>query len=699
MHALDPQRIRSRNAAAPATRRPNRTGFTLVEMLVAVTLVLLMMALLGEVFSIATDTVSTHRGLAENDQRARILQTVLDRDVKTRTFRDLVPFAGAGFVYVQVDNSLDQQGYAGFDSAEFDAWAPGDSTDDGTFNPDSTTPQPTLGLETILERRRGHFSYSENDPANPLDDVLSFTVDAEAAFDPGGSADDRLFGKATQLPMPAPGLTAAQRRQQPDFDDGLPVGDNTGVARYAQVSYFVRAGRLIRSVRLLRTPYFGSGSGWFDTDGDGISDPWPPAPAANGSYGRHFDFAAFRDPRPSGVSTGPVFLEDAALDNGSRENYAPATPPAPARFVDVGGGRSVLFPDPPETASLGLPYLRPGHGFSRYGRPREFTGRRADWKDEQNTAFLGGFLKSETAAPAFHHPGRAGFGGFGYPAPYDTYDDTLSPYTVANLAAPAGPTGSIPGLNGTAAAPADRRGEDVLLSHVHAFDIKVWDAAYSEGIQTLSRVVGGGGGGVSSFVDLGHGLTDPGGVAIGDFNAVALVPRHFNRADGVFDNTGVAAVFGGTAPRVEPDDQNPYGNRFDTWHPDMVRIFGTGAGAAFLPYPPPYRPLNVKVVGGLLRYGADGLPGRARVDDNVDGFSDFVDEGGITRTRINRRETLLVAPGPRTGGGALPDPNEIGALGSDDESPLRAMLITVRFYDPASDQLREVSFRHNLIDP
>ena len=159
----------------------------------------------------------------------------------------------------------------------------------------------------------------------------------------------------------------------------------------------------------------------------------------------------------------------------------------------------------------------------------------------------------------------------------------------------------------------------------------------------------------------------------------------------------------------------------------MARITVDGSGTrTVLPYPPPYRPLATRVVsfdpgGGIgttdfVRYGADGLPGAGGSNDDVDttGFGDVVDPaGGVLRAERIRRRLQAIDPSGALASRvmidedspdlavpiALPDPNEIGALGSDDESPLRAILITVRFYDPASDQLREVSFRHNLIDP
>ena len=89
-------------------------------------------------------------------------------------------------------------------------------------------------------------------------------------------------------------------------------------------------------------------------------------------------------------------------------------------------------------------------------------------------------------------------------------------------------------------------------------------------------------------------------------------------------------------------------------------------------------------------YGDDGLPGLARTDDDGGGTPD-----AGRPDDVQTRNDFAYALVPST---ARPDPNEIGALGSDDAAPLRAVSITVRFYDPASDQMREVAFRHSLID-
>ena len=63
-----------KSSPVSAVVRPRRVaGFTLVEMLVSVACVLLMMSMFAQIFQMATGSLSQQRGLAENDQKARMI--------------------------------------------------------------------------------------------------------------------------------------------------------------------------------------------------------------------------------------------------------------------------------------------------------------------------------------------------------------------------------------------------------------------------------------------------------------------------------------------------------------------------------------------------------------------------------------------------------------------------------------------------
>src|SRR5262245_21137 len=91
------------------SRADKRRAYTLVEMLVAVGLSLVLMTLFATIFQMATQAMTVQKGLAANDQKVRLVETLLRNDLNGdmydkidptkprtyRTFRNLIPF-GAG---------------------------------------------------------------------------------------------------------------------------------------------------------------------------------------------------------------------------------------------------------------------------------------------------------------------------------------------------------------------------------------------------------------------------------------------------------------------------------------------------------------------------------------------------------------------------------------------------------------------------
>jgi prepilin-type N-terminal cleavage/methylation domain-containing protein len=183
-----------------------RRGFTLVEMLVSVALVLLMMSLFAQVFQIAAGTVSTQRGIMENDQRARSIQTVVTTDLNNRTFQYVWPWALRPSGHVSKVNFEESQ-------------------------------------------MNGYFYISENDPYDDTDDVLQFTAKINRTVS-SLSETDRYIGRATQV---------GTSFNQPDMDDGL-MGNRSSQSSTAEICYFMRRGHsgrpgaLYRRVLLVREP-------------------------------------------------------------------------------------------------------------------------------------------------------------------------------------------------------------------------------------------------------------------------------------------------------------------------------------------------------------------------------------------------------------------------------------------------------------
>ena len=122
----------SRHNKSRIAKHP-RHGFTLVEMLVAVALVLLMMTMFTSIFQMATNSVSKQRVIAETDQRARSLTTILRADFAKRSMRTCFPYLP---------------------------------------NESSSTSMVPFG------NRTGYVYISCNDPASGQDDLIQFSVDA-----------------------------------------------------------------------------------------------------------------------------------------------------------------------------------------------------------------------------------------------------------------------------------------------------------------------------------------------------------------------------------------------------------------------------------------------------------------------------------------------------------------------------------------
>jgi hypothetical protein len=216
--------------------------------------------------------------------------------------------------------------------------------------------------------------------------------------------------------------------------------------------------------------------------------------------------------------------------------------------------------------------------------------------------------------------------------------------------------------------PGPRAGEDILMSNVLAFDIKVWDPAAGPGPDGHPGIAGyvnptttvkeddDGDGFPDNPAEYGWPGSDDGdwkdighpGVTFGQ--AAPTVPGFY--AARMCLNTYYCNLSGnpGATPPVRPT------NRYDTWGP-AVDIDGVPGADR-----PPYRPFAV---------GVDHFPGSQGDDDN-NGIVDFLPNG-------------------------YPDPGELGWPGSDDVAmPLTAIKITIRFYDVTSNQVRDVSTVYRL---
>lgn len=484
-----------------------RSGFTLVEMLVAVALVLLMMSMFTEVFSLATATMSRQKGLAENDQRARMVATLLGSDFRKRSFRDVVPFM-SGMTALSQDS---------------------------------------------LDLKRGYLEYSENTPSDDTDDVLRLTIDTtRTAQDIGRNVsydqspeldiardDFLLYGKTTEI-----GAGVGADPNQPEGDDGLfTTANGTGQSTSAEVVWFLRGGNLYRRSLLIRKPYrtdVPSTPLLAKYDATKDSNPVSATPIITGGYSsfwNNFDYSAFYN-----GSAGRVqFHVNESLFN---------RPPLALDYTMAVGALGSV------PVSLGIPPFRFGHSPNTTAfAPREY---------DQSGAFIGSFTHEETSHSNFKYPGQPVTSG------------TDDPYTMSITLNPA--------TNGiTQFSNGPRIGEDMLLSNVVSFDIKIWDPGVGSGpdgqpgFKNVDDDADGTQDNASEYGGFYIGPTnDPKRGAITDDGA--WVDLGHSNSNGLYYRASGNGNGSNTA----------YGNRFDTWHP----IGGLGY--------PPYLPARFVLQGSAL---------------------------------------------------------------------------------------------------
>ncbi len=607
-----------------AFRRRHPQGFTLVEMLVAVALVLLMMTLFAQVFQMAGGTITTQRGIAENDQRSRTVQNIIKGDLDKRTSRMAMPWS------VGEDGSL----------ADTDA---------------------------IL--REGYFYISENDPLNDADDEIQFTFNVNTRVkNPDTTAQ---YGKATAQSTwtgtDSSGNTFLGFANQPEADDGWTTPNGTAEAPAAEVAYFVRGGKLYRRVLLIRKPLPLSGSdgqptftysgSTYDAFDNTVTMPMGATifPYATGlSFWNDYDYSAF--PQAGAGGAGPV-----------------------ARFhsVDDLSNASTLTQFP-----LGIPQFRFGHALTgtvtTTGRPREF---------DVNGVYFGRFLHEETSDANFHYPN--GNSTVGNPMTVG-----LALNTTTNV---------FPDFIGGL-----RRGEDLLLSNVHSFDVKVWDS--------------GALGGAGAFVDIGRSISpaDPhapnavdfatanrSNVNYGPINPSSPFPAPYT-VNRVFDSwyPFASGVLMSTDPALKIDlDSN---NQNDP-PPFRHVIYGAGATSGSYGVAVGQSPNLVVKQQPTWLAGTNYVPGdlvfpsQLPANQRNNGLRFYYRCVSVVGTPSTSRTEPTTSQWPAVAGARFQDPDTDPANhyvweAVDNWKPLRAIQITIRFHDVTSDQIRQQTIVHSLVD-
>ena len=584
-------------------------GFTLVEMLVAVALVMLLMLMFAQVFQIAGDSIGRMRGMAENDQRARSLQNIIKADLDKRTFRFVFPFA-----------------------ADEDTGAPDEKMSD----------------------RQGFVYISENNPNDDVDDVLHFTIGSNITIRNADTTS--FFGQALNLANPANAKYPSPNMDfinQPDMDDLQYEPNNTGSSTMAEVVYFVRNGNLYRRQLLLRDQVLGNDpqptDGFkrhiFDSGAATASPLYPSGVPNSTTFWGDYDYSAAYSTNNAGLPTGARFNGVSSLDNSTGSSIAAiAYPPNRYGFSPFINGSSA-------------PY--------QAGIPKEFISNSGSNRDNINQ-FIGRFTLEEVSHPNFQYPQ-------GYSIdPAGSVTNLIPTDNTANLTLNTGTDYHINGpidfgANSTTPPPSNRRGEDLLLSNVHAFNVQLWDET------------------IQGFVDIGDDYTrdytlkpDP----------LPTPPKAKTRINDWY------------GPRFTSESLPTVANAiYDTWHP-AIELDGTAGYDN-----PPFLPLRVQ----------PGDPSPTRSPEIWNSFPTpsysvgnivFPTSANLMRGRLLHYRCVQVTTGtpgttepvwPKAAGLTVND-GGVTWLSVDNRKPLRAIRIQVRFLDINSQQLRQLTIVQSLVD-
>lgn len=636
-----------------------------MEMLVAVALVLLMLTILSTIFGLATDTISAQRGIANNDQKARSLVTLIRRDFAKRTQRYPFPY---------------------FPTAA------------STFAPDAGS----------FSDREGYLYISTNNPSSFQDDLIQFTVNASIRSEDEDTT--RYRGRATLL------ADLASNPNQPEADDALLAGNDVAESDAAEITYFMRNGSLYRRVILLRDPVEVLAQNLTDSQPRAGLLPSGPelfvADAVNGGgsfngindFWQAFDFAAVPTAYPfANHPSGVTFIGISELSND------PGTPPI---------------------LQLGIPANR--FGFNNVtGFSREHTD------DSAARRFIGRYLQAETSHPDFNWPidqsiddindatdavGSLAVIHNGNPMDVNNYPVVL-PAARDDLQSAADVVDQFK-YRGRGH---ERRMEDLVLANVQEFKIEIWDGRVSRYVVPAHS---------GSFdEDLNrNGTLDP-GEDIDFSTALNTIPGDYHVARQLNTNVGpglTTAVFDTWHPDVDVDSDNSGTvdpDELDQMPPFMAYEYYPPRQNDTPPGPTPatapaqvsdftgtavsYWLENTTYAAGDIVFARNAtnalyagwdanltpinpaLPFEWQVDSAAAAFAGapLPDQGFQIAylCTIGGTSSNVTPPTWPTTPGATVNDNGVEWTAFDNRRPLESVRLTVRFLDPPSGQIRQLS--------
>ncbi len=709
----------NRFATSPRRHLRNQTaGFTLVEVLVTLALTMIMMLLFAQIFQIAGNFVTRQKGIGENDQSARILTTVLKTDLQARTMRLLAPYHPS---MQALPNDSTQQGY--FYCSENN---PMDDTDDVLQFTISLQTLPSSnpsdngqlnGLATNLPLPwQANTTYAANALVRPAGTTTTaqptgfvYKNMGAAAFTSGGT-EPNWDGAGPYTDGGGTWTQVASALDQPDGDDGVmsylsPSGaetinpananpNNTGESQFAEVTYFLRHGNLYRRVLLIRNPYNQVGntvnSQPADTSGTPlILSTYPPAGYSNVFWG-DFDYAARSLPLTGG-GAGIAFLAQTATESSLLNTDATGTAPYRIGRPDNRFGFDQVYNSAATGTPVGTQTIN--------GAPREYA---LPYNSANNTiiggttptpVFFGRYTDEETSNLNFLFPGALPL----IPPVTGTGTSPMGSQSVLGLdstsytmwllnANPPTPASSLSFAGGA------RRGEDILLTNVISFDVKLWDPHYSESAgNDVNRngVIDSG----PAFADVGHTA------ATGDF-------LQSKNAFPVYGPNILTPPY--TVPAMGSNSWSPaytyvsngvtynYNNIFDTWYRtfnfDNLSRYYDSNDTASVYAPAPYRPrLGVQWQAGT----AYTLGQQVDPVNTANGYVYVCTQPGTSAAAppANQPDPFSLTDVVGTANAALD-----GTVQWTPALPVnvQAIQITVKYLDPSQNLLRQVTIVQSL---
>jgi hypothetical protein len=615
-------------------------------------------------------------------------------------------------------------------------WQKNTSYPAGALVRPSTPTANTAGL--IFKNKTGAaFTSGGTEPTWPT--TLTTIADAAGTWTALTSPIDQPDGDDGVIAYDA--LTPADRTLDPAGSNP----NNTGASQFAEVTYFLRNGNLYRRVDLIRQPYDNSSapvagsSQPYDTDTPTpafmIPGAYPPYVAGTGSgnFWTDFDYSARLVATTWQASTayvaGQIVLSSPANGHaysctaaGTSGGAQPAFPTTPGATVTDNGvtwttdaapavnflGTGALENSLSNLLPAGtLPIARPDNRFGfdqtynttaappvANGAPREFafsynSGTNAVTGTSPALMFyFGRYTQEETSNSLFQFPGNLpvinglNFLPMGSGSLLGLDSSNFTMWFLDTVPTPTvGVTKSVAG--------GPRRGEDILLTNVVSFDVKLWDPHYSE-------TVGSGDVNRNGLLDPGPAFADIGhAAASGDFLATKnIFPVYGPRID-----TGYAAPASPWAAGTPAFTRPPvagvtynFNNVFDTWYPqfnfdNFPRTYGTAPSDTAVPYAPaPYRPTLGATWSSTATYAVGNQ----------------VNSGDLANGYVYQCTAVTTGlPGPTepftlgdTVGGTITD----GGVTWTVMPPLgvKAVQITVKYLDPTQNLLRQVTIVQSL---